>query len=109
MMHLLALFLVTVLSLVSADETLFFKPLSNDTSLPEKMVLFIPGANVPNVNYTLIAESLQSYANMRLYVTVMAVTKRFCIIECPNSSLCSTLHGNAKKAIEGTKKTRIFW
>jgi len=85
----------------NADEHIAFPPVTTNNTLPEKMLLFIPGGKVPNQHYVDTAASIQAAvaADLRLWVAIPAVFKRLCIISCSTRSLCGPLHSAAEGAL----------
>ena len=99
---LLALCFLLAAPLASAEDNAVLKPISNDTSLPEKMMVFIPGGKVPVANYVATAKAIQEEANsmsIRLWVVIPAVFQRLCIISCTASQVCAPLHSNVESAL----------
>lgn len=67
---------------------------------PEKMLVFIPGGDVPNEHYRATALAIQAAAvDLRLWVVIPAVSQRLCIISCSATSLCSPLHLAVESAL----------
>jgi len=100
--------LVAALVLLSAaataaaedDKNLVLPPLKPDSTLPEKMLVFIPGGKVPNARYAETARAIQRSAEqLRLWVVVPAVFQRLCIISCSATSVCSPLHSTVEGAL----------
>jgi len=99
-MKLLALLVVATVSLASAFPQVgddsnadhILKPLDGKTGA-EKMVVLIPGANVPTENYLQTAAAMQNGTDLKLWVAIptMGPPKR-CIILCPTLSACAPLH-----------------
>jgi hypothetical protein len=105
--------------LVISDVQIALPPAVSDPNLPTKMLVFIPGGKVPNVNYVPTAASIQKalapVAN--LWVVIPAVQNRLCIIECTATLICSPLHNSIEGAlslaktkgwVRGDDKTDIF-
>lgn len=95
------LILLVHLATASGDQHIVLKP-SNATAtatLPEKMLVYIPGGDVPNDKYVATAQSIQraTEQHLRLWVVIPAVFRRLCIITCSAPSLCGVLH----EAVEG--------
>jgi len=85
----------------SAHEHIILPPRVNDPSLPEQMMVFMPGGAVPNEYYRETAIAVQEAAhNIRLWVTIPTVVQNLCIIECsaPNF-LCYSLHRTVENAL----------
>ena len=96
-----AIFSVILLSLLAAkasDELILLPPATFDASLPSKLVVFIPGANVPNMNYTqplaAIQEELAPTTNA--YVAILGFKSRKCIQVCPSAGSCVLLHNQVQ-------------
>lgn len=90
---------------VQADEHIVLPPLTNETSLPSKMLIFIPGGKVPNEHYVSTARSIQAAASahLRLWVAIPAVFLRLCVISCSTTFLCSPLHMAVESALSKAK------
>lgn len=72
----------------SDDQPIVLPPVVG-ASGPVKMVVFIPGGNVPNERYTATAQAIQSsVVGVRLWAAIAAVPKRLCILSCATASLC---------------------
>jgi hypothetical protein len=93
-----------ILALMSgavADDHIVLPPTTTDTSLPEKMLLFIPGGGVPNAHYTETARAIQkATTNQRLWVTIPTILGNLCIPQCSTSFLCSPLHATTESALK---------
>jgi len=86
----LAIFSFSVVA--AADEDIILRPWQSDTSLPERLLVFLPGGLVPNENYKLTAQAIQkATTDVRLTVVIPAVFQRLCIITCPNKAVCEPL------------------
>jgi len=88
-------------AIARADEHIILPPRVTNPSLPEKMLVFMPGGAVPNEYYRETAIAIQEATHeMRLWVTIPHVTNNLCIIECsaPNL-LCYPLHRTVEKAL----------
>jgi len=85
-----------------ADQHIVVAPATNDTSLPERMLLFIPGGDVPNDRYVATGQAVQRALakDVRLWVAIPAVLKRLCILSCTTPSLCSALQGDAEAVLK---------
>eukprot|EP00971_Amphidinium_carterae_P168181 3332293-Amphidinium_carterae.1 len=94
--------LATLWQSVVADVHIVSPPVTNDTSLPERMLLFIPGGDVPNQNYLATVEAVQQTLakDVRLWAAIPAVFKRLCILSCTTPSLCGTLQGDVEDAFK---------
>mmetsp|Transcript_111015 Transcript_111015/g.313052 ORF Transcript_111015/g.313052 Transcript_111015/m.313052 type:complete len:528 (-) Transcript_111015:62-1645(-) len=96
----LALLVALFTGISRADDHIVLAPISNDTTLPEKMFVFIPGGKVPNAHYVATAASIQASAvGMRLWVTIPTVFQNLCIISCSTSSVCFPLHSTVEDAL----------
>ena len=73
-------------------QDLILKPAKDDAALPEKLLVFIPGANVPVSYYTTLMQSIQNQTNLRLWVVVPAMPQQKCIFVCPSYDCRSSLH-----------------
>jgi len=89
------------ISRASADDAhIVLKPVNDDASLPEKMLLYIPGGKVPNDNYITTAKAIQaSSSHLRLWVVIPGVFQRLCVISCTATSVCAPLHNTAEAAL----------
>ena len=83
--------LPAALSAISLQD-LILKPAKDDAALPEKLLVFIPGANVPVSYYTTLMQSIQNQTNLRLWVVVPAMPQQKCIFVCPSYDCRSSLH-----------------
>lgn len=99
------LLLALGLGQASADEHIVLKPtVPSASGTPEKMLLFIPGGNVPNDHYVATAQAIQaSTDSVRLWVVIPAVFQRLCIISCSAKSVCAPLHGSVEAALDLAK------
>jgi len=88
-----------LLGLSTADEDIILKPLSVKANVPTKVLIFIPGGNVPNYHYNLTAAAIQNNSEVNLWVVIPAVTKRLCIIECTATFICLPLYNTVNGAI----------
>jgi len=96
----LALGLFTMMGSAVADQHIVLPPKLTDTSLPEKMMLFIPGGGVPNANYVETALAIQeATTNQRLWVTIPTILGNLCIPQCTASFLCAPLHATTESAL----------
>jgi len=83
-----------------ADNHIVLAPKMTDPSLPEKMMLFIPGGGVPNARYVETALAIQeATTQQRLWVTIPSFIGNLCIPLCPTSAVCSPLHVTVEKAL----------
>lgn len=101
--------LLLAAAVANADDDIILSPLSDDPSLPERLLIFLPGAGVPNEHYKATAEAIQSQATeLRLHVVVPAIPLQKCIIACISPSVCAPLKhivdgAVSKSAFKGTK------
>lgn len=104
------LFFLALLSpmAVLADDHIVLPPVAT-ASGPVKMMVFIPGGNVPNERYVATATSIQQElaSTAALWVVIPAVTKRKCILECTSTAICSPLHNSVEAAL--SKATSRGW
>jgi len=98
MVRLLKLLFATAAAEFSGgDRDVILEPRQSDTSLPERLLIFIPGAAVPTEIYRATAEAIQAAAtDIRLTIVVPATFQRLCISQCPSSGTCFLL----KRAID---------
>eukprot|EP00929_Paragymnodinium_shiwhaense_P110232 TRINITY_DN7706_c0_g1_i1.p1 TRINITY_DN7706_c0_g1~~TRINITY_DN7706_c0_g1_i1.p1 ORF type:complete len:615 (-),score=187.49 TRINITY_DN7706_c0_g1_i1:537-2381(-) len=83
-----------------ADED-FILPAVGDKSLPERLLVFVPGGLVPTVHYEPMLKEIQKKTTgLRLTIVMKPAFQRLCIIQCPSSSLCSTWHGQVQGLID---------
>jgi hypothetical protein len=83
-----------------ADDDIILTPIQTDPSLPERLLIFLPGGKVPTQHYKLTGQAIQKAAtNVRLTVVVPEVFKRLCIISCPFTKFCSPLKGRIDDAV----------
>jgi hypothetical protein len=83
-----------------ADEDIILPALSSDASLPERLLVFLPGGLVPNENYRLTGEAIQkATTDVRLTVVIPQVFQRLCIITCANKAVCSPLQSRIDDAV----------
>jgi hypothetical protein len=91
--------LLGLAAFASADEDIILKPLDSTKGMPTKLLVFIPGGNVPNNNYTLTAQAIQRYTQLNLWVVIPAVFNRLCIIECTATFVCAPLYNTVNGAV----------
>jgi hypothetical protein len=92
--------LVAVLQKVVADEDVILKPLSTDESLPERLLILMPGGLVPNEHYKLTGQAIQNLSTgVRLTVVIPEVFQKLCIILCPSKSVCAPLKSRVDDAV----------
>jgi len=84
----------------AADEDIILNALSTDTSLPERLLVLMPGGLVPNIHYKLTGEAIQkATTGVRLTVVIPEVFQRLCIITCPFTKTCSPLKSRVDDAV----------
>jgi hypothetical protein len=85
---------------VTADEDIVLPAIQSDASLPERLLIFIPGGKVPNEYYKLTAQAIQNATtDVRLTVVIPEVFQRLCIISCPFSKTCAPLKARLDAAV----------
>jgi len=95
-----ALGMLAMFGVAKADDHIVLPPQMTDQSLPEKMLLFIPGGGVPNAKYVETALAIQkATTHQRLWVTIPTVLGNLCIPQCTTSFLCAPLHGTTERAL----------
>jgi len=88
-------------SSVLADEDIVLLPVVSNISLPERLLIFLPGGLVPNEHYRLTAQAIQNATTeVRLTVVIPEVFQRLCIITCPFKSTCSPLKSRIDAAVK---------
>jgi len=91
---------LTVLGWAKADEDVILPPLQSNASLPERLLVLIPGGLVPNEHYKLTGEAIQkATTDVRLTVVIPQVFQRLCIITCTTKWLCSPLKNRIDDAV----------
>jgi len=91
---------VAMLSVAMADDHIVLPPKMTDPSLPEKMLLFIPGGGVPNAHYVETAHAIQeATTHQRLWVTIPTVLGNIAIPQCATKFLCAPLHATTERAL----------
>lgn len=102
MLRFFAVCVVGLLGLVHADEHIALAPPTMTPNVPHKMMVFIPGGNVPNDKYTATAKAIQAAVSPKanLWVVIPAVFKRLCIISCTATAICSPLHSDVEAALK---------
>merc|ERR1719183_2631740 len=103
-MHLPILVLVAAavgqLGTVAADDDIILQPIQTNASLPERLLIFLPGGLVPNEHYKLTAQAIQkATTDVRLTVVIPEVFQRLCIITCPFKKTCSPLKSRIDAAV----------
>lgn len=84
----------------AANEDIVLPPVQTDASLPERLLVFIPGADVPTDNYKLTAQAIQSAATgLRLHVVITSVFAELCIGYCPSEWACDSLKNRVADAV----------
>jgi len=79
------------------------KPLDDKVG-PEKMLVFIPGANVPTENYLPTVNAIQEASELKLWVVIPAMPGKRCIMLCPTASVCAPLQGYVSSILGKAKK-----
>merc|ERR1712070_164174 len=79
------------------------KPLDDKVG-PEKMLVFIPGANVPTENYLPTVNAIQEASGLKLWVVIPAMPGKRCIMLCPTASVCAPLQGYVSSILGKAKK-----
>ena len=80
-------------------------PTGRPASLPEKLLVMIPGANVATEHYLPPMKSLQEAATgLRLWVVIPAIPGKLCIPLCGTSSLCAPLHALVQSVVSEAVK-----
>jgi len=88
-----------------ADDHIVLPPVSNDTALPSKMLVFIPGGKVPNTHYISTVKAIQAATpHVRLWAVVPAVFQRLCIISCTAKNICAPLKASVESALKQAAK-----
>eukprot|EP00931_Biecheleriopsis_adriatica_P063485 TRINITY_DN3845_c0_g2_i2.p1 TRINITY_DN3845_c0_g2~~TRINITY_DN3845_c0_g2_i2.p1 ORF type:complete len:534 (+),score=112.95 TRINITY_DN3845_c0_g2_i2:45-1604(+) len=91
---------LAVLGWAQADEDIILPPVQSNASLPERLLVLIPGGLVPNEHYKLTGEAIQkATTDLRLTVVIPQVFQRLCIITCTNKKLCSPLKSRIDEAV----------
>ena len=86
---------VSCVTFGNADEDVILPPVYDDATLPQRLLIFIPGADVATSYYTATAQAIQqATTGLRLHVVIPTVTDQLCISQCPSSSL-SVRHSTA--------------
>jgi hypothetical protein len=87
-------------SIAAADEDIILEPIQSDESLPERLLIFLPGGLVPNEHYKLTGQAIQNATrDIRLTVVIPQVFQRLCIITCPFKSTCAPLKSRIDDAV----------
>jgi len=99
--HAFTLLVVTVMfSHAVAWDDVILPPIQTSPSLPERLLIFLPGGAVPNHYYKLTGQAIQKAATgVRLTVVIPEVLKNLCIATCPVSGGCGILHGRVADAV----------
>lgn len=96
-----ACLIAALFAVLNADHIVIPPPGLPRPDTPEKMLLFIPGGNVPNSHYRITASAIQkelAKSDIRLWAVIPSVTKNLCIIECSATAVCSPLKNSIEKA-----------
>lgn len=87
------------------DLHIVLPPKMTDPSLPEKMMLFLPGGGVPNAHYVETALAIQeATTQQRLWVTIPSFVGNLCIPQCPSRVACRQLHITVEAALKQAVK-----
>lgn len=98
--------LSSLFCLCLSDSTIVLPPVTKNTSLPEKMLVFMPGGAVPPANYQPTAVSIQNGAaeTVRLWVVIPKVFNNLCVITCPSSFACAPLYSVVASGLDQAVK-----
>lgn len=108
MFKLVLLLVAAYLCAANAEKNGVLKPVYSRPGLPEKMMIFIPGGNVPVANYMETAAAIQEAAtDIRLWVVIPAVFQKLCIISCTATKVCAPLHSAVQSALD--EATKLGW
>jgi hypothetical protein len=100
--------LLELAAIVAAGSSIVL-PALPDAEGPEKLLIFIPGGDVPNENYTLTSKAIQKAAkNIRLTVVVPSFFRNLCVISCTASNLCSPMKAVVDAAVKLTNFSGDF-
>jgi len=92
----------------AAWDDIILPPVYSDPSLPERLLILMPGGLVPNHHYKLTGQAIQNATvGVRLTVVVPEVFQKLCIISCTAKQECSVLKNRvdaavAKSSFKGT-------
>jgi len=95
-----------LMSTQDSNQDHVIKPLAAKSG-PEKMLVFIPGANVPTENYLPTVNAIQEASDLRLWVVIPAMPGKRCVILCPTASICAPLQSYVKSIL--SKATGQGW
>lgn len=85
------------LAAADADANIVLPPVSSGL---DRLLIFIPGANVPNTNYVATCKAIQANTpGVRLTVVIPAVFQRKCIIQCTSTKTCFPLKSAVDSAV----------
>ncbi|CAE7868786.1 unnamed protein product [Symbiodinium microadriaticum] len=101
------LLLIALGVLAQADEPIVLKPGEAEAGKSRKMMVLIPGGNVPNHHYQQTAQAIQDAAaqkGLSLWLVVPTVFQNLCIISCAATWLCSPLHSAVEAAFSAAAK-----
>jgi hypothetical protein len=98
LMNPLLLLLLVVCQALATDPDIILKPQAGKTG-PTSVLVYIPGGDVPNNNYTLTAKAIQTNSELDLWVVIPGVFNRLCIIECSGSFACAPLYNTINGAL----------
>ncbi|GMH59636.1 hypothetical protein TL16_g02868 [Triparma laevis f. inornata] len=101
----LALLLLLPFTTILADDVdvnFLLAPPKYDPELQDKALVFFPGGNVPNTNYTnpLVALQNEVAPSVNLHVIILGFKTRKCIQVCPSSGTCVLLHNQVQASLE---------
>lgn len=85
-------------SAAATDPDIILKP--DGGKGPTAVLVFIPGGNVPNSNYTLTAKAIQENSELDLWILIPGVFNRLCIIECTSTFICAPLYNTISGAVD---------
>lgn len=94
-----AFFLLVSVTVAADDQDIILKPLGTKQGLPAKVLIYIPGGAVPNVNYTQTGVAIQNNTEAALWIVIPAVFKRLCILQCTTLKTCGKLYKTVNGAI----------
>ncbi|GMH94006.1 hypothetical protein TrST_g4045 [Triparma strigata] len=113
------IFLLLPLLSQADDSNFLLAPPNPNPDYEDKAIVFFPGGNVPNTNYTTPLVSLQeevAASMINLHVIVLGFKTRKCIQVCPTSSTCFLLHNQVQSSLDlletsgftGSLETDVF-
>lgn len=95
----------TLVSTDAKNQDIVLAPQKFSPTDPQKLLIFIPGANVPTSNYNETMAAIQTAASApglglsNLWVVVPAINTKKCIMYCPSASVCAPLHYIVSQAV----------